>query len=430
MRKILNIVLRKGTSRDIIINTAGNYLNLAFTALFALLLVRILNPTQYGVMSVLLGIAYVLANILDFGTTATIYSYLPSLYEKKSPGLYRFIKSTVYYQSIFSIFIVGALIILFPWLDKYFFKTGAPDWELNLTAISVLLFVWQNSVSNVLFAAKKFMHANIYMNLANLIKTLVIVYMAWQHLITVGSIIFVFGILGPLIFFFLLFIEKKDMVLLLAKAEVKREDFRFKYTLTYFIASQFFNLGQRMDLFLLSYFGLRTDVGYYGLAQKIILTVISTVVSITQVLSPGFSAVKHKKAIWPHLKTSFLYLLIPSFLFLVIFMLPEVVYCFLFTTKFCPTAPLARALSLPFIIYALGSVPMLFLLYTVKKPIYILVSNIIFFLVVSIGCIYLIPLKGAYGPPIAILFAFIVAVSYQIAASLYEYRKLKKVMAD
>ena len=38
------------------------------------------------------------------------------------------------------------------------------------------------------------------------------------------------------------------------KAKIAKEEFRFNYTFTYFIASQFYNLGMRMDLFLLSYF--------------------------------------------------------------------------------------------------------------------------------------------------------------------------------
>jgi O-antigen/teichoic acid export membrane protein len=376
-------------------------------------------------MSVLLGIAYVLSNILDFGTTATIYSYLPALYESKSAGIYRFIKSTFFYQSVFSMAVFVILIFFFPTLDKIFFKTKAAQFELYLTAISVILFIWQNFITNILFASKKFIKANVYNNLANLIKTLVILYFAWHHLVTVGTIIFVFGIVGPMIFFLLIFFEKKDVFFIIAKAEVKREEFRFGYTFTYFVGSQFFNLGQRMDLFLLSYFGLKNDVGYYGLAQKIILTVISTVVSITQVLSPGFSGIEKKSDISATLKRSFLYLLIPTFLFTIIFFLPQSVYTLVFTNKFGPAAPLASLLSLPFIIYTFQNIPTLFLLYTVKKPHYILVANILFFLTVLGGCYYFIPIRGVKAPPIVLLIAFGISCLYLCVGSLIEYRKLK-----
>lgn len=419
----LLVFFKRPTSVNVLINTLGNYLNVFFTALFALILVRILTPSQYGVLSVLLGIAYVLANVLDFGTTATIYSYLPAMYEEKSYQLYRFIKSTFFYQSIFSFLVITVLLVSFPFLDKYFFKTGAPWWELALTSISVLFLIWQNFFQNILFAAKKFFKTNVYLNVANIIKTLLLLLLIAAKTVTVGSVIFVFGILGPVIFFAFLLIEKKSLVPIFIRSEVDRKEFRFGYTLTYFIASQFFNLGLRMDLFLLSFFLTKADVGYYGLSQKIILTIITTVVSITQVLSPSFAKITKRSEAISQLKIGFTYLLLPAGLFLLLFFTPDGVYNIFFTDKFVQTAPITKALSLPFIIYALGSLPMLFLLYTVKKPSYILFSNIVFFIIISVGSYYLIPKMGVFGPPYAIAAALIIATAIQIYASVREFRK-------
>ncbi len=423
LQKFLDFVKRP-TNVNITINTLGNYLGIFFTALFALILVRILNPSQYGVLSVLLGIAYVLSNLLDFGTTATIYSFLPPMIEKKKENIYRFIKSTFIYQSLFSFIVIAILLIAFPYLDKIFFKTYAPIWELYLTAFSVLFLIWQNFVTNILYAAKKFLKANIYSNLANLIKTVIIVYLAYMKTVTVGSIIFVFGIVGPLIFFLLLFFEKKDLLFVLIKSKIDIKEFRFKYTLTYFIASQFFNLGLRMDLFLLSYFLAKPEVGFYGLAQKIILTIITTIVSITQVLSPGFSKIKTKKDVKQQIQHGLLYMLIPCALFIFLILTPNFVFALFFTDKFIKAAAIAKSLSLPFIIYALGSIPQLFILYTVKKPKYILLSNLIFFIIIFLGCYILIPKMGVHAPPYAITAALIVATGILTIASVKEYRKL------
>ncbi len=424
MLEKLLLFLKRPTNRDVIINTFGNYLNVFFTALFALILVRILTPPQYGVLSVLLGIAYVLSNILDFGTTATIYSYLPPMIEKKAANLYRFVKSMFFYQSLFSLIVIGVLLISFPYLDKVFFKTKAPIWELYLTCFSVLFLIWQNFTNNILFAAKKFLKANIYNTIANILKTLIIFFMVATKTVGVGSIIFVFGIVGPVIFFLLLFIEKKDLVFILLKSEVRKEEFRFGYTLTYFVASQFFNLGLRMDLFLLSYFLTKSEVGYYGLSQKIILTVTTTIISITQVLSPRFSGIKYKHEIMRLFKIAGTYMLLPVGLFIALYLTPFKLFDLFFTERFIKTAAITKALSLPFIFYALGSIPSLFLLYTIKKPVYILVSNIIFFVVLSVGCYYLIPIKGVFGPPIAILAAFFLTTAIQILAVIKEYRRL------
>ncbi len=426
MRQRVTDFLKRPISKDVIVNTIGNYLNVFFVALFALILVRIMTPSQYGVLSVLLGIAYVLANVLDFGTTATIYSYLPPLIgvKRKQTQLYQFIKTTFFYQSTLSLIVIGLLFLSFPYLDRVFFKTGAPKLELYLTTISVLFFIWQNFITNILFSAKKFFKANLYINLANVLKTLIILFLILDRTITVGTVIFVFGIVGPAIFFFLLFLEKKDLVFVLLKSKVKREQFKFGYTLTYFFATQFFNLGLRMDLFLLSYFGLRNEVGYYGLAQKIILTVITTAVSITQVLSPNFSSLKSKKEARHYLKIGLSYLTIPIGLFILLFITPNQIFHFFFTDKFSQTAAITKSLVFPFILFTLGNLPLLFTLYTFKKPEYILYSNVIFFASMTVGCYLLIPKYGVFAPAYVIAFSLILPILIQTFGSLHEYKKL------
>ncbi len=167
MRERLLRFLKNVNSRNVIINTIGNYLNVAFTAFFALVLVRIMTPAQYGVLSVLLGIAYVLANVLDFGVTAAVYSTLPILLEEKRERAYHFIKTTFAFQSLFSSAVLLILFITFPYLYGVFFKTGAPATELYVTALAVLFLIWQNFALNILFAAKKFIVANIHNILQN-----------------------------------------------------------------------------------------------------------------------------------------------------------------------------------------------------------------------------------------------------------------------
>lgn len=424
-RKLINF-FNKPTSRDIIVNTFGNYLNVFFTIFFVILLARLFSRPDMGVYSILFGISYVLANLLDFGTTATIYSYLPPLIESKAENLFRFIKSTFYYQSLFSLIVIILLFISFPYLDKHFFKTHAPTLVLYITTISVLFFIWQNFVLNILFAAKKFFKANLYLNLSNILKTVILFYLIFSKNLTVGSVIFVFGIVGPIIFFALLFIEKKDFVFILLKSEVKREEFRFSYALPNFIASQFFNLGLRMDLFLMSYFTSLGNVADYGLAQKIILVLLTTLISITQVLSPSFANIKTKSEIMHKIKHGLIYMALPTFLFFILFITPNFIFHLVLTDKYQQLPAVSRALALAFLIYPVVNIPMLFLLYTVKKPSYVLISNIIFFLIVSIGCYILIPKYGVFGPPYIIFGAFATQGIIMMFATVKEYLKIQK----
>jgi len=333
MRERLLGFLRNANSKNVIINTIGNYLNVGFTAFFALVLVRIMSPAQYGVLSVLLGIAYVLANVLDFGATAAIYSTLPLLLEKKRERVYHFIKTTFAFQSLSSSAVLLILFLTFPYLDKVFFKTGAPEIELYITALAVLFLIWQNFVLNILFAAKKFLVANIHNNLQNVLKTGILLLVIYFKSVTVGWVLFIFGVIGPILFFITLALDRKDAVFVFLKAQIRRDEFRAGYTLTYFAATQLFNLGARMDLFLLSFFLLKNDVGYYGLSQKIILSILTTVISVTQVLSPNFAKVHTKSQARHELKNGFLYLLIPTALYILLFFTPNWVFYFFFTDR-------------------------------------------------------------------------------------------------
>ncbi len=419
----LSSFLKRPTSTAVIINTVGNYLNVFFSAFFIYLLAHIISKSEYGVLSVLFGITFVLANLLDFGTTATLYSYLPALLEQKSENAYRLIKSTFFYQTLFSSILIGFLIIIFPWVDIVFFKTKAPVSTLYVTAISVLFFIWQNFLANCLYVTKRVLQVNIYGLVANIIKTLIVVILALTHTITVGLIIFAFGIVGPTIFFIMVYASKKNHMAAIMRAPIERSDFKLSYTLTYFIASQFFNLGLRMDLFLLSYF-VSPDLSDYGAAQKIILTIITTIVSITQVISPAFAKIRTKKDLWHTMKPALLYMIVPTAIFIALFFTPGWIFEWYFTKEFGHTATIAHQLALVYLPYSFISIFHLFLLYSVKKPYDILIGNVAIFFIVSAGCYLFIPMYGALAAVYSLAVAFVVASILLVFFSISEYKKL------
>ncbi len=332
--------------------------------------------------------------------------------DDKAP-LYRFIKSTLFFQSALSISVLIVFTTLFPQIDALFFKTGAPIGDLYLTACSILFFIWQNFLINILFAAKRFFRANLYINLANLIKMIALALMVLYGKTSVGMVIAIFGIVGPLSFFLMMFSRNVSLGGDFWKAPIKKEEFRFGYTMTYFIASQFYNLGIRMDLFLLSFFGMGLQVGYYGLAQKIILTVLATVISVSQVLSPQFSSVKTYEERKALLKKGLLYMTLPFAVFIALILTPAELFTLVFTPKYQEAILVTRYLSAAFALTSYGTIFTLFLLYSVKKPQIILRSNIVLFLVITIGSYVLIPRYQMYGPPIAIFGAFVLAIGMQ-----------------
>lgn len=150
----------------------------------------------------------------------------------------------------------------------------------------------------------------------------------------------------------------------------------------------------------------------------------ASIASITQVLSPNFSKVKTRAEIFKELWHGMTYLFVPILLFIVIYFLPNQVFYLFFTQKFAKTAAITKALSLPYIIYVFMNIPILFLLYTVKKPGVILLANVAVFIIVSVGCYFLIPKFGIFGPPYALAAAFFVSFLIMTVASVSEYRKI------
>lgn len=427
MRKLAELI-KSQKSKNIAINAAGNYLNILFIALLQPILFRVLTPEEYAIFGILTTIGYLLTNILDLGTPAAIYSYLPPLLEgKQRQEVFQFIKSTFYFQTIFVSIVVIGLLLTFDLLDTYFFKTDAGFIDFMLVSMMIIALVWQNFLINIFFAAKKYLQANLALNLSNLIRTIAIGILVVTGGVSVSSMIFMIGIFGPLVFFLCLLYDKSVHIHDVLAAPVKRSEFRFRYTLTYFAATQFLNVGLRADLFLLSFFRdliTKTEVGYYAAAQKIVLTLMTTIVSITQVLSPAFSQIKTQRDAVKEIKHAFLYLLIPCGLFAGLLITPDFVYAWFFGSKFLSSIPIVKAISLPFIIYTLSSIPMLFLLYTIKRSQIILVAYFTFFIVMSVGCFLMIPVTGLFAPPLILATGFSGAA---IILSLFAYRDFKKL---
>lgn len=424
MLKRFTIFLKHPTSVHILINTFGNYLNTAFTAIFALILVRAMTPVEYGVLGVLLGVSYVLANIFDFGTTATIYSYLPAMLEKKTENLYNFVKTLFIYQTGFASVAIVVLLFSFSWLDKYFFKTGANQITVYLLFLGVIFFIWQNFISNILLAGKHFLRVNLYVNVSNLAKLAMLGVLFARNAISPTSVILVFSILGSVAFFIPLLFEKRSVIRDVFSSRFDKSELKFGYTLTYFASTQLYNLALRMDLFLLSFFGLRNDVGYYALAQKIILSIITSIISVTQVLSPLFSKASTKRDVQKLLKPGLLYLSVPAGLFMLLFFVPDSLFLLLFTKRFVTAAHIAKSLSFSFVIFTYSNFLLIFMLYTIKKPVYVLLSNVVFFVGMTAGCYILIPKLGVFAPAWVIAAAISASSLVLGLTSFHEYKKL------
>ena len=290
--------------------------------------------------------------------------------------------------------------------------------------IGTQFFIWQNFVRDVLNAAGKFLHINVALNISNALKVVILMWLAYKGILGITQALIVLGIIGPSIVFVYVLYRRRWVFRAMLSAKKSRSDIRIQYTLMFFAATQIFQLATRADLFLVSYFLTRPEVGFYGLSQRIILAVITSSDSITQVMSPQFAKIKTQGEVVKMLKHSFAYMLIPSAMFLGGLVLPSVVYEFVFGSGYAPSTLLTRVLSIAYLPYSFLAAALLFFLYTIKKPVYLLITNILFFvIIVSLNLVW-IPQLGLFGPALTYGIAFITVSAYVGYVFIKEMRQL------
>lgn len=418
MKKYLAL-LNTPTTKNVIINTLGNFLVIIFTAIYYYIMIRLLTKTEYGIVSVLFGIAFVLTNMLDFGITASIYAILPTFDKEKTHQKLSFIKSNLIFQTVCSAIVVGTFFIFSDYLDKNFFKLGVSKWLYFWALLSIQAFLIQNFMTNILMATHQVMLNNLLINIANTIKSVILIYLLFTGHTGLELIVIVLGILGPAIMFFGLLIAKPKSLLQFLQVPIDKAHLHLSYSISYFISAQIFNLGTRIDLFLLSYFLAKDQVGEYAAAQKIILVVISAVISITQVLASHFSNAKSKVELTKLLKKSMLYMMIPIGAYVAAIFLPESIYLAFFQSQYEKTGLITRLLSLSFSLYCVLAVLQLFFTYTIRKTHYLIITNAVFLIIMTIGCYFLIPIYGIIGP----VSVYMIAFSTITIMSIYYFKK-------
>ncbi len=236
--------------------------------------------------------------------------------------------------------------------------------------------------------------------------------------------IVVLGLLGPVTVLVGILLTYAGSIKALAAVRAEKSSLKFGYSLTYLIATQFYNISTRVDVFMLSYFLTKVDVGYYSVAQKIVMVIITAVNSITQVLSPQFSTHVNKKKIFGLFKKSYLFMTIPILALVAVSLTPHVFFDWFFTKSFEQAIGITRQLSLVYCLFAISVVPTLFFLYTIKKPIYVLVGNGLLLAIIAGVNWNLIPVYGIHAPVYAVIAGYSVTTVFFLSSFYYEYKKL------
>lgn len=421
--KYINKFLFEKTHREVIINTIGNYANIFFSFLYVVIIARLFTPSDYGTYIVVFSLVYVLTNIFDFGVSATIYSYLPSTLTQKNKS-YSFLKVTLLYQTILSSLAVVILFLLIDPINASWLKLNIPLKYYLWAFGSIPLLLWQNFALNTLYASRRFFVANILILLVNVTRLGLLLSFYYFGALNLEWLFIIFGPLGSVVFLLLLWFAHPNFPGQLLKAPLEKSHLNIGYSITFFISTQLYFVASRLDLFIIAHFMSKSEVGYYGLAQKVIFSILTTVNSITQVLSPQFSVARTRTQVMSLMKRFAYYCIIPVLLLVGAVLTPSIIYQTVFGVNYASMIDLVRILGVVNIFFIVMQIPMLFFLYTINKPRYVLICNLILLVVIGLGSYYLIIQIGLFGPPIAILASYLLVTIFGYNYFRREYNKL------
>ncbi|KXK11091.1 MAG: Polysaccharide biosynthesis protein [Microgenomates bacterium OLB23] len=382
------------------------------------------SPYDFGVLSILLAISYLFANIFSFGIPATLYAHIPKLMPDKQKA-YDFLKSNFLFQTALALIGLGMLYVLLPHIDARFFKLNLPHYYYGLTVLSTLLYIWQNFVRDSLNAAERFMHINIATTVSSVVRIVLIVVCGYFGVLTIPLTIIILGIVAPAVVFIMVLPQRIAVVQSLIRHSVERGHIKLSFTLPYFISTQLFNLTTRADLFLVAYYLTTVDAGQYSVAQRVIFVIITSIDSITQVLSAEYAKITTREEIIRLIKKSFKYMAIPSAVLVMFALTPAALYAVFIPKAYMPSVPIIKLLSLAYIPFAFDAALLLFFLYTLKKPMFVLYVNIIMLALVTTLHVIFIPQLGMQGPVVSFGLTYLVVTIVIGLNLLRELRLLK-----
>ncbi len=410
-------------SKNVIINTLGTYIGFVFSGLYIIFFVRALTPVEFGTLSILQAFSYLLTNLLSFGMPASVYAHLPS-HRHNRQELAQYILSNLLVMTLFSSLSLIAIYTFMIDIDTTYLKTFSPNIHFILMLVGTQLYIWQNYLSDTLNASGHFLHINISNNVSHVVRMAVLIALALTDSLSVGSILFVMGFIGPSVVFIRTAIRWRSFMGEIMRNSLSRRTVRLSYTFTYYVATQLYQIASRADLFIVSYFLTRPEVGFYGLSQKILLAIATSSDSITQVLSAQFAKVQTRQEATSLLRSMSTYMLLPMGLFAGALLMPQQVYTLIFSAEYDTSTFLTKTLAGAYIFTPLISGSLLFFLYTIRKPTYLLISNSILCATVLILNTSLVPRMRLYAPAITYAVAFSLVAVFLSLSLRRELRKL------
>lgn len=378
--------------RDFFSLNFSTLVNKLFHFLLFLFLIRQLNPSAYGVYTLIWAYLGFFNPFIDLGTTNYALVFLP---KAKKEDFHRLISLRI---------IIGLLVfIIFNLSTFVFFKENQLKLFAFFVSLTIFSNVWSGTYLIINSIKQKVILSSLLSTLFNIFFVLLII-IFYLYLRSLFSIFLAIGLS-----FFLYWLVN----IYLVNQEIGRLNFLFHYqfflkilkkSFLFVLISFFASLRYRSDVFLLNHFFSSEIVGIYSAGYKFLDALILVAGSYNIVAQPIFSRLSFdKNALMKKIKKDIILLTGISMIISGLFYLTGPFFLsFVYTIKYYQGIDIARllVLSLPFIY--LNSI-FYNTLYSLNKIDTVLYTFVIQALSAFILNYFLIPKLSYYGPVIVTL---------------------------
>jgi len=350
--------------------------------LFHLFMARFLGPIDYGILTVLFSIIYIIA-IPSEAVQNVIAAYTNQLTLKKEDGKIKF----MLFKSLKKGFLISTILFIFYILLalflSYFLKIEY--WLFIITGILIFTIFPIPTLRGIILGKKKFVSLGVNMVLEGFIKISMGIILVILGLKVYGAIFAV--MLGTFISFFLAFFLIRDIL----REKIKEEKFKkiYSYSLPYFISIISIALISSLDVIFARKFFSPETAGIYSAASTLGKIIFFGILAISKVMLPLTSEKYHNgEKTTPLLRKSLGITFFISLIILLFYLLmPSIIIKILFGIKYISAEGILFLVGLGFSFLSFTNIVILYGLLTnkIKKSSF----TLFFFILLEILLFYL-----------------------------------------
>jgi len=380
---------------------SGKVIALGIQFLMPVVLVRLIDKSDYGAYLQFILIGQFLCTVLTFALPTSLYFFYPNAKEK----LYQLISQTYFLILAISILFIPIYLIFGNYLVVFF-----DDLQFNSLYYALGIYVFVRTMclllEHLFIVEQKSNHVIYY----NVLYTSARVSFLIGAFLIFGSILAMFWALVILHFItsvYLIFYLKKNYSLSLKIRDWKRSYFKsqMKYIYPLALGAIVNNIGKRADKFILSMYFAASDFAIYSIANLKIPIVNILFPSVSNVIVPQISKYHHDgnyievKNLWHKMINGLFTISAPFVVFFFVIAKPLII--FLYTEDYVEAVPIYRIILLTIFTLTLRGTAVLM---AFGKTKFIFITQLTTMILNIAGAYVFINLFGILGAAFSLIF--------------------------